>query len=166
MSNKKNAIDIAVIGIGNEFRRDDSVGIMAAREVAKLNFPDVSVIEQSGEGATLMEAWKNVSVAILIDAVCSDNVPGTVHRLEPKSETIPSNFFNYSTHAFSVAEAIELAKALKTETPELILYGIDGADFGTGEGLSDAVEAKIQDVLIMVIHDILKYRQIKKGTHA
>lgn len=154
--------DILVIGIGNEFRRDDSVGVMVAREVAKLEFPDVKVIEMSGEGATLMEAWKDAGTAILIDAVCSDNMPGTVHRLEPKTETIPSNFFNYSTHAFSVAEAIELAKALKTETPELVLYGIDGADFGAGDGLSEVVEQKVQDVLIMVIHDILKYRQIKK----
>ena len=155
---------IVVIGIGNEFRRDDSVGLAVAREVAKLEFPDVKVIEHTGEGAALMEAWKGADVAILIDAVCSDNLPGTVHRMEPRTETIPSNFFNYSTHAFSVAEAIELAKAMKSETPELILYGIDGADFGAGEGLSEEVEKKVQDVLIMVIHDILKYRQIKKGT--
>lgn len=156
--------EITVIGIGNVFRRDDGVGVIVAREVAQLNFPDVRVIEQSGEGAALMEAWKETELAILIDAVCSDHAPGTVHRLEPKTETIPSNFFNYSTHAFSVAEAIELAKALKSETPELILYGIDGADFGSGEGLSEEVEKKVQEVLIMVIHDILKYRQIKKGT--
>ncbi|MBL7994966.1 hydrogenase maturation protease [bacterium] len=155
---------IIVIGIGNEFRRDDSVGVIVAREVAKLNFPDVKVIEQSGEGAALMEVWKETELAIMIDAVSSDNMPGTVHRLEPKNETIPSNFFNYSTHAFSIAEAIELAKALKSETPDLVIYGVDGADFGSGEGLSEEVEKKVQDVLIMVIHDILKYRQIKKGS--
>ena len=159
----KTAPKILVIGIGNEFRRDDSVGVMVSREVGKLNFPDVKVIEQSGEGAALMEVWKETDMAIMIDAVCSDNMPGTVHRLEPKNETIPANFFNYSTHAFSIAEAIELAKALKSETPDLVVYGIDGADFGTGEGLSEEVEKKVQDVLIMVIHDILKYRQIRNG---
>ena len=72
---------ILVIGIGNEFRCDDGVGIMVAREVAKLNFPDVKVIEQSGEGAALMEVWKETEMAIMIDAVSSDNMPGTVHRL-------------------------------------------------------------------------------------
>ena len=154
--------DILIIGIGNEFRRDDGVGVAIAREVAKLEFPDVRVMEASGEGASLMEAWKEYRVAILIDAASSDHKPGTIHRFEPKTETVPENFFHYSTHQFSVAEAIELAKALKTETPEMILYGVDGGDFGNGEGLSEAVEKEVQEVLIMIIHDILQYRQTKK----
>ena len=163
-NNAQKKPDILVIGIGNEFRRDDGVGLAVAREVGKLEFPDVRVMEASGEGASLMEAWKDFGIAILIDAANSDRAPGTIHRFEPKNETVPANFFHYSTHRFSVAEAIELAKALKTETPDLILYGVDGADFGNGEGLSEAVEKEVQEVLIRIIHDILRYRQTKKET--
>lgn len=162
MINPQKKPDILVIGVGNAFRRDDGAGLVIAREVAKLEFPDIRVIEMSGEGASLMESWKEFRLAILIDASSSDHAPGTIHRFEPKHETIPANFFHYSTHAFSVAEAVELAKVLKTETPELILYGLDGADFGNGEGLSDEVERSVQDVLIRIIHDVLSFRQTKK----
>ncbi len=164
MINQQKKPDILVIGIGNAFRRDDGAGLVIAREVGKLEFPDIRVIEMSGEGASLMEAWKDYRLAILIDASSSDHVPGTVHRFEPKTETIPFDFFHYSTHAFSVAEAIELAKTLKTETPDLILYGVDGADFGNGEGLSEEVGRSVQDVLISIIHDVLRFRQTKKET--
>src|SRR5712692_1537146 len=103
---------ILVIGIGNQYRGDDANGILLARRINSLNLPQVRVIEQAGEGAALIDAWESsgASLVILIDAVCSGAEPGTVYRLDVNNKTIPTSFFNYSTHAFSLAEAIELAR--------------------------------------------------------
>ena len=41
--------------------------------------------------------------------VQSGAAPGTIHRLDATETPVPSRFFHYSTHAFSVAQAVELA---------------------------------------------------------
>ena len=135
-----------VIGLGNDFRRDDGAGRVAARMIASAQADGVRVIEASGEGAALMDAWRDAESVVLIDAVHSGAVPGTIHRLDARAQPIPSNFFHYSTHAFSVAEAVELARALDQLPPRLIVFGIEGKDFSSGEDLSPEVAAAVEEV--------------------
>ncbi len=137
---------ILIIGVGNEYRSDDAAGLIAARRIRD-SFPErVSVREQSGEGAALIEAWQGIESVILIDAVQAGGAPGTIYRFEAHAEPIPARFFHYSTHAFSVAEAIELARKLNQLPSRLIVYGIEGRDFGAGIGLSIEVERAVQEV--------------------
>lgn len=135
-----------VIGLGNDFRRDDGAGRVAARMIASAQADGVRVIEASGEGAALMDAWRDAESVVLIDAVHSGAAPGTIHRLDARAQPIPSNFFHYSTHAFSVAEAVELARALDQLPPRLIVFGIEGKDFSSGEDLSPEVAAAVEEV--------------------
>jgi hydrogenase maturation protease len=129
---------ILVIGVGNEYRRDDGVGRAVVRALPPM--PDgVKVMEASGDGADLMEAWRTAKAVILIDAVHSGAPPGTVYRLNAIARTVPSCFFRYSTHAFSVAEAVELARTLDRLPPLLVIYGIEGREFAAGTGLSPEV---------------------------
>jgi hydrogenase maturation protease len=135
-----------IIGIGNEYRRDDAAGLIVARQLKNMEIPGVGVIEASGEGAALMESWKEAQVGILIDAVQSGARPGTIHCLDLNAATVPASFFGYSTHAFSVAEAIELARALNQLPPRVILYGIEGKNFEAGIGLSAEVKIAVKTV--------------------
>ncbi len=125
-----------VIGVGNIFRGDDGVGLVVARRVREAAPPGVTVLEQSGEGAALMEAWQGADFVILVDAVLSGAEPGTIHYFEAHQQTIPARFFHYSTHAFSVAEAVEMARVLDSLPPRLLLYGIEGKSFAAGRELS------------------------------
>ena len=143
-----------VIGLGNPFRSDDGVGPVIARQLRAMEMPGVAVREESGEGASLIEAWKNAVQAILIDAVESGAAPGTIHRLDATSTPVPSRFFHYSTHAFSVAEAVELARTLGRLPPRLIVYGIEGRDFSAGERLSPEVAASVDELLRRVRQEI------------
>jgi hydrogenase maturation protease len=140
------ALHTLVIGLGNEFRGDDAAGRVAARKVDSAAIDGVRVIEESGEGAALMDAWRGAEFVILIDAVHSGAPPGTIHRLDAGAEPIPANFFHYSTHAFSIAEAVELARALQPLPSRLIAYGIEGKDFSSGEQLSPEVAAAVEEV--------------------
>lgn len=135
-----------IIGLGNEFRRDDGAGLIVARQLRNLLDGKIQVLEASGEGASLMDAWSGAHTVVLVDAVNSGARPGTVHRLDASKEPIPSNFFHYSTHAFSVAEAVELARTLGQLPPRLIVYGVEGTDFSSGQGLSPEVVIAVEQV--------------------
>ena len=55
---------IVVIGVGNEYRSDDGAGIAVARRLRMLFPTGVTVLEESGEGAALIEAWKGATWVI------------------------------------------------------------------------------------------------------
>jgi len=145
---------ILLIGIGNAYRGDDGVGLRIAQDIKKKSPDYVNVIEQSGEGISLMDSWKDADTVILIDAVHSGAQPGTIHRFDVHTQTIPAKFFHYSTHAFGVAEAIELARALKQLPKNLIVHGIEGKCFEAGIGLSLEVEKAVEEVMLRVKQDI------------
>jgi hydrogenase maturation protease len=146
---------ILVIGVGNTYRGDDAVGLIVVerlKDQPALNH--VTLREESGEGAALMEAWRGADAVIVVDAVSSGSVPGTIHRLDVSQRTIPANFFSYSTHAFGLAEAIELARALNELPPRLVVYGIEGSSFAPGIGLSPEVEPAALVVIGQIRQDI------------
>jgi hydrogenase maturation protease len=135
-----------IIGIGNEYRGDDAVGLIAARLLKERLADSAIVIEQSGDGAALMEAWRGAEAVVIIDAATSGATPGTVHRFDASAQPLPNDDFRCSTHAFGVAEAIELARALARLPRSLIVYGIEGKNFAAGVGLSPEVEEAVSEV--------------------
>ncbi|MEP9411867.1 MAG: hydrogenase maturation protease [Candidatus Brocadia sp.] len=148
---------ILIIGIGNAYRGDDAVGLHVAQCLKKQAHGHVHIIEESGEGAALMEYLKNADTVILIDAVYSGARPGTIYRFDVHAQPIPANFFHYSTHAFGVAEAIELARTLNLLPNRLIVYGIEGKCFEAGVELSFEVEKAVQEVARCVQQDIQNF---------
>jgi hydrogenase maturation protease len=138
---------ILVIGVGNEYRGDDAVGLLVARRVRDLGLDNVKAIEESGEGAHLIEAWKDAEAVVIVDAVSSASAPGSVHRFDATAQEIPSKFFCHSSHAFSVAEAIELARTMRQLPSRLIVIGVEGQSFEAGAGLSPEVKQAVEEVV-------------------
>jgi hydrogenase maturation protease len=139
-----------IIGIGNEYRGDDAVGLIVARRLRERLSDSVKVLEQTGDGAALMEAWRGVERVIVIDAVASGAAPGAIHRFDANTRPIPKNAFRCSTHAFGVAEAIELSRALTRLPRSLMVYGIEGKNFAAGVGISPEVEKATCDAINQV----------------
>jgi hydrogenase maturation protease len=135
-----------IIGIGNEYRCDDAAGLIVARRLKERLAGSPIVLEQSGEGAALMEAWRGAEIVFIIDATLSGAAPGTIRQFDGRAQPIPKNGFRCSTHAFSLAEAIELARALGELPRLLIVYGIEGESFAAGLGLSPEVEKAADEV--------------------
>jgi hydrogenase maturation protease len=148
-----------VIGIGNLHRGDDGVGLLVARQLKTQPPANTVILEANGEGASLIEAWQGASVVILVDAFQSGGEAGTIHRLDAGQRPIPSRFFHYSTHAFSVAEAIELARALKQLPPRLIVFGVEGNTFQAGGGLSRAVKTAASRVILQIRKELDALRE-------
>ncbi len=131
---------ILIIGIGNDYRSDDAVGLVVARALQARRLLHTSILEATGEGTALLEAWKGRDSVMLVDTVTSQATAGTIHQLDARVGPISPDFFALSTHAFGVAGAIELARVLGNLPPRLMLYGIESKHFVAGEGLSPEVE--------------------------
>jgi hydrogenase maturation protease len=146
---------IRVIGVGNADRGDDAVGLIVAQRLRQEPMPQVTVAESPGEGTRLLDAWQGATTVILIDAVHSSGAaPGTVYRLEPLTQPLPQRFFPCSTHAFGVAEAIELARALQQLPAFFVVYGIAGRTFALSRALSAEVAQAVPHVVARVQREI------------
>ncbi len=143
-----------IIGIGNRFRGDDALGCVLVDNIQTLCLPDVEVITHSGEPASLIDLWQSRKNVFLVDAVSSCAEPGTIHYIDLQEQGLPDNFRSYSTHAFGIAEAVELARALNKLPPKIVFYGIEGKSFAATETLSPEMMAALEDIKTLVVHNI------------
>ena len=152
-------LPIVVIGLGNEFRGDDFVGLFIARKLRDKKPRDVRIIDGVSDGTSLIECWQQARAAILIDCVTSGAAPGKIHRFDALAASLPEKIFPaYSTHAFSISEAVELAGTIG-QLPELLLvYGVEGGNFETGAQMSAELKAAAEKVVMLILKDIEKFK--------
>ena len=149
---------IRLVGVGNEFRADDGLGICVARELRRRGLPGVDVREHGGEAAGLIELLRGASAAFLIDAISSGKPPGTIHRIDVARGRISTALFKFSTHGYGVAEGIETARVLGILPPLTLIFGIEGEAFGQGIGLSDPVVRNVPSLLYLIESEIDQLR--------
>ena len=144
-----------VIGIGNEFRRDDGAGpavVSALRDLAPP--PGVELMITDGEPARLIEAWTGARLAVVVDAVRAQPPhPGRVHRFvvdRPRA----GGPRTASSHGFGLGDAIALAVALDRMPGRLIVHAIEAADLTQGTGLTPAVAAAVDTAAAAILDDI------------
>jgi hydrogenase maturation protease len=145
---------VLLVGVGNEFRTDDGLGIFIAREVKRRAIADVEVVEHGGEGTSLIETWRGAQVVFIVDAVSSGSRPGMLHRFDVSGAPLPHKVRTYSCHAFGVAEALETARTLNRLPPVVLLFGIEGEQFDLGIGLTDTVVRSVPELLSQISLDI------------
>lgn len=132
-----------VIGVGNELRGDDGVGIEIARRLrGSAQEVGIEVREAQGEPMSLLDIWQGADAVVLVDAMRSGAPAGTVQRFDASRESLPARLRgSSSTHAFALAEAIELGRALGRLPARLIVYAVEGRNFDAGRELSAEVAA-------------------------
>ena len=147
-----------LIGVGHEGRRDDAAGVRAARLVRALLWPQARVVECAGGATALLEAWQGEPVVVVVDAMSSGSPAGTVRRLDASWEPLRAEFFRGSSHGLGLAEAVELARSLGQLPPSLVIFGIEGADFGLGTRLSYPVECAVREAALLISEELLAAR--------
>jgi len=137
-----------VVGLGSPDRGDDAVGPAVARRVARLRLPGIQVVERE-DPTSLIDLWDGRDVAVVVDAVCSDGVPGTLVIMEsgvggaPLPQDAWTRTGRVGTHAFGLAAAVELSRALHRLPRRLVLVGIEAGGLDHGEPLSVPVSAAV-----------------------
>jgi hydrogenase maturation protease len=145
---------VIIVGVGNDFRSDDAAGLVVARALRTGVPKNVAVVELDGEATSLLDVWDGCDLAIVVDAVKGNKPPGHLYRFDALVDPPPKELFRYSTHTFGVSAAIELGRALDRLPDRLIVYGIEGDNFGAGEGLTPDVEQTVAEAAAMILHEV------------
>lgn len=152
--------ETVVAGIGSEYRRDDGVGIAVARLVAG-DSPGVVDVGPLGEPLDLLGRWDGVELAVVVDALRSEEPPGTVRVLEldapglagPGARTRGADA-RASTHGLGVADVLRLSHAVGCAPRRVVVVGVVGERFDEGIGLSRAVGAAL-DGAVAAVRELL-----------
>jgi hydrogenase maturation protease len=139
---------LKVIGVGNAWRGDDAVGLLVARRLMADQLPQVEIVGCRGTVTAVREAWSNAAGVIVVDAVVSGSPPGTIYRFNAHDEGVPAQLSRSpSSHGWGVAEALALGQLFQELPPYLIIYGIEGQNFGPGQEVSQEVAAAIPEAV-------------------
>ncbi len=143
---------ITVIGIGQSMRGDDAAGIAAVRRwqeayPATASRSDISVQASELPGLGLLDMLEGFDAALIVDAVESTAMPGTIYHLGPEdlsSFTVAAK----SAHGWGVAETLQLGRKVSpdTEPVRIRILGIVAASMELGQPLSGAVDAALPAV--------------------
>lgn len=162
---------VLVVGVGNDYRCDDSAGLLVARQLMKVDYSKlapatVNVIECAGDNFNLMDEWEGADLLILVDAISSGADPGTVFRIEVHNRSIPTYMFHQSTHSFTVAHTLELSRLLGKLPRRVVIFGIEGVEFDHGEAVSDEIARAVDGVthsILDLIQDWIEEKTANKG---
>lgn len=140
---------LLVIGMGQELRGDDGIGIEVVRrwqaEYPQIaGNPDVWVETTSLPGLSLLSYLECADAAILVDAAQSGAPPGTLHVLG-LDELANFGGDARSAHGWGVAETLVLAESLyKEKLPDTImLLAVEAESMELGSPLSSIVQSKV-----------------------
>jgi len=145
---------VIVIGIGNEYRGDDAVGILATRNLAGKMPPEIKTIELTGDQSDLLELMHTANAVIIVDAVRSAAPAGTIFRIDAAEESIPNDFSTFTTHSIDSVQAIELARSMNRLPNQVIVYGIVGKDFSFTSKITPQVRESIDVVRDKILNDL------------
>ena len=140
-------METLVLGVGNPILTDDAVGFRVAR-LLKETRPELTVIETSEAGLTLLELITDCEWVIIVDSVkTGKSKPGTLHQLA--LEQIDPSWNFCSTHGIDIKMAFELGCKLDYKLPDkLSIYGIEIEDNKNfGESCTEEVERSIPGIV-------------------
>jgi hydrogenase maturation protease len=153
-------LPVLVVGLGQCDRGDDAVGVVVARAVDALALAGVDVLVHEDPTA-LIESWSGRRLAVVVDAVRSGSPAGTLRVLEtgaaaaPLPESAWAGTGRGGTHAFGLAAAVELARALGRLPQRLVVVGVEAVAFDYGAPLSPGVAAAVPAAVDGVVDEVV-----------
>jgi hydrogenase maturation protease len=143
-----------VIGVGNEFRRDDGAGPQLVARLRQQAQADVEFVVSDGDPIAMIEAWDGAELAIVVDAVRVDPAaPGRLYRLILDRDALAPETA-VSSHGLGLGEAIGLAQVLGRMPARLIVHAVEAGDVGPGTGLTPPVAAATARLAAAVLRDL------------
>ncbi|MBL7065411.1 MAG: hydrogenase maturation protease [Anaerolineae bacterium] len=160
-----------ILGLGNPLRGDDGVGCRVAEELARRELPPgVQALDGGAAGLRLLDLLEGWERVVIVDAAEMGRRPGEFVRFTPtdvrlvsasdRPSTGPSTMLRtssghrFSLHHVGLSEVLALADALGRTLPEMVIFGVQPARVGWGEGLSLAVEAALPALIAIVLEEV------------
>ena len=134
-----------VIGVGNDLRGDDAAGWETVRRLGSSRW--LVLHENAGDAPGLVGLWGPDDDVVIVDAVVSDDPPGTILEIDALAAPLPADVSWATTHGAGVAEGIELARALGLLPRSLVVLGIAAKQFDLGAPMTGEVERAVEEVV-------------------
>jgi hydrogenase maturation protease len=143
-----------VIGVGNEYRGDDGIGPAVVARLRALPLPpDVTLAVTDGEPTRMLDLWSGADLAVVVDAVRTGGDHGG-HVYEVAVDDLEVASTVATGHRVGLGSTVELARVLRRLPARLVVFAVDGTDFGFGIRLTPAVAAAVEPV-IRRVRDVL-----------
>lgn len=136
---------ILVIGYGNSLRRDDAIGLEIVQLLQeRFTYPDCHFMTLIQPFPELVEHIKAVDLLIVLDASV-DLEAGKIQckRIVGDGWTLTQPTM---THFIGPEWLLLLCEELYDHKPDALLFAIGGEDFGYGEGLSNTLNRKLNEI--------------------
>ncbi|MEK0097204.1 hydrogenase maturation protease [Streptomyces sp. A475] len=154
---------IAVIGVGNDFRRDDGIGWAVVSRLSERpgHSPPSTGVEltvNDGDPGRLISLWEGADLAIVVDAAhAHPGRPGRVHRIELEKEKLRHSR-QTSSHGLGLGEAVELSRTLGRLPTRLVVFAVEGQDHALGTGLTASVAEAVEPLVQRIEQEIVEFR--------
>jgi hydrogenase maturation protease len=161
---------LIIIGIGQDLRGDDAVGMAVVRQWAaefpkKLASPQIDVDLTLLPGLALLDQISGYETAILVDAVLGGPgvEPGALFTLSP-DDLADFTRGTGSAHGWGVAESLKLGRTLNMNNlpKKIILLGIGGIQVNVGAEMSPEVAAVLPDAVQKLDQMVEEWANSKK----
>jgi len=146
--------NILILGLGNILLGDEGVGVRVIEQLFSHPLPDeIEVIDGGTAGYELINFFEGKEKVIIVDAVKTDDTPGSVYKLDlsvvQEDETV-----QLSLHQIGLKNVFKMASMMDLN-PEVTLIGIVPKDYQDYNiGLSEEVEKAIPLAIETVLKEI------------
>jgi hydrogenase maturation protease len=140
-----------VAGIGNIFLSDDAFGVEVARRLASEDFgPDVKVVDFGIRGVHLAyELLDGYDKLVLIDALPTDDPPGTLVVMEPDLASLAGGTA-MDAHSLDPAAVLGMLTDLGGHVEQVVIVGCQPEVLDEGMDLSPKVAAALDGAVQLV----------------
>ena len=138
--------NILIVGVGNPFRRDDGVGLAVIQKLSQEKLSDYDLKDGRTDALALIDVLSNYKYAIIVDAVCMSEPPGTIKIFTPNEIKDKVKTDALSTHGFGLAEMFKLIKQLKIKT-QIKIVGVEPKNISYGEGLTQELTQRLEKII-------------------
>ena len=148
-----------VVGVGNPYMKDDGIGIAVVRELKKRDLgSNVLVLERQLLDISLLLLTETASRLIIVDAVRSGRLPGTLVRFEATGRRSPGLNVPLS-HDIRLTDIISLARENRIALCPMVVIGVEPADCTIGEGMTKSVRESLATAVEAVTVELKKPHQ-------
>ncbi len=148
-------MSVLVLGVGNILLKDEGVGVHAVQQMGeRFAFsPEVELLDGGTSGLELLSYLEEREHLVILDALSRGQAPGSIARLEDDEVTQVFSV-KLSPHQLGLSDLLATATLMGMRPKNLVLFGVEPKDLGTGLELSGEVEASLEPLLAMVADEL------------
>lgn len=155
---EEKAAQTLILGLGNELRGDDAVGLLVIQELRRRfsGRTDLVLDEASVAGLALLDMMMGYRHLVVVDAIQTrGGRPGDVYRLS--EEDLSAQGSSWSGHQMGLKAVLQMGRTWGCDLPEdVVVYAVEVADVQTWRrGCAGEIRAAISEVVRRIIEEEL-----------